>query len=226
MQLKRACFVILCLSVLLFPTIKAQGNLPFADDKTIHFGFSLGLNFMDFAVIPTSIDENVNVTSIIPGFSVGAVSDLRLSRYMNLRFTPTLMLNQRNLNYTDESVANLLSIPFYLPVYLKYNSERIGNFRPYLIGGGGVWIDWGRDKEKTVLLKPFDALIEAGFGCSIYFPFFRLAPELKFSLGFNNMITPLDERDAGSLLNPETMKHTESINKLTTRMISLTFNFE
>ncbi|NLI72602.1 MAG: PorT family protein [Bacteroidales bacterium] len=226
MSLKRIGIIVLCTSFLLFPTIKAQGNLPFADEKTMHFGFSLGLNLMDFEAIPTSIDENVNVTSIIPGFSVGAISDLRLSRYMNLRFTPTLMLNQRNIHYTDESIANLLSIPFYMPVYLKYSSERITNFRPYLIAGGGVWVDWGRDKEKTVLLKPFDALIEAGFGCSIYFPFFRLSPELKFSFGFNNMLTPLDERDAGSLLNPKTIKHTESINKLTTRMISLTFNFE
>lgn len=226
MLVKRIGIVFLCLTFLLFPKIKAQGNLPFADDKTIHFGFSLGLNFMDFAVIPAYIDDNVNVTSIIPGFSVGAISDLRLNRYLNLRFTPTLMLNQRNLTYTDESTASLLSVPLYLPLYLKYSSERVTNFRPYLIGGGGVWVDWGRNKEKTVLLKPFDALIEAGFGCDIYFPFFKLAPELKFSFGFNNMVTPLDERDAGSLLNPLTIKHTESINKLTTRMISLTFNFE
>ena len=226
MLVKRIGIVFICFTFLLFPGVKAQGNLPFADDKTIHFGFSLGLNFMDFAVIPTSIDENVSTTSIIPGFTVGAISDLRLNRYLNLRFTPSLMLNQRNLTYFDESTASLLSVPLYLPVYLKYSSERITNFRPYLIGGGGVWVDWGRNKEKTVLLKPFDALVEAGFGCDIYFPFFKLAPELKFSFGFNNMVTPLDERDAGSLLNPQTIKHTESINKLTTRMISLTFNFE
>lgn len=226
MVVKRLRIALIFLCFLFFPKTNAQGNLPFADDKNIHFGFSLGLNFMDFAVIPTSLDENVSATSIIPGFSVGAITDLRLSRYLNFRFTPTLMLNQRKLTYQDESVANLLSVPLYLPVYLKYSSERVSNFRPYLIGGGGLWVDWGRNKEKTVLLKPFDALVEAGFGCDIYFPFFKLAPELKFSFGFNNMITPLDERDAGSLLNPLTIKHTESINRLTTRMISLTFNFE
>lgn len=206
--------------------MKAQGNLPFADDKPLHFGFSLGMNFMDFAVIPASKDYDVSVTNIIPGFSVGAISDLRLNRYLSLRFTPTLMLNQRILNYKDSTSADILSVPLYLPLYLKYSSVRTGNFRPYLIAGGGLWIDWGRNKEKTVLLKPFDALLEAGVGCNIYFSFFKLAPELKFSFGFNNMLTPLDERDAGALLNPQTILHTESVNKLTTRMITLTFNFE
>lgn len=226
MSLKRCGFIVLTLLLLLMPKVKAQGNLPFVDEKDIHFGFSLGLNFMDFAVIPASIEDNVNVTSLIPGFSVGAISDLRLSRYFNLRFTPTLMLSQRNLTYMDNSRVNLISVPLYLPLYLKYSSERTGNFRPYLIGGGGIWFDWGRNKENTVLLRPFDALVEAGFGCDIYFPFFKLAPELKFSFGFNNMLTPLDERDSGALLNPQTIKHTNSIHKLTTRMISLTFNFE
>jgi hypothetical protein len=40
------------------------------------------------------------------------------------------------------------------------------------------------------------------------------------------MLTPMGERDAGALLNPNTIKQTNSIQKLTTRMISLTFNFE
>ncbi len=204
----------------------AQGNLPFADDKPVHFGFSLGVNFMDFAVIPTSYDDNISVRRIVPGFSVGAISDFRLSKSLNFRITPTLMLNQRILNYTDESETDLLSVPFYIPFYIKYSSVRTGNFRPYLIGGAGFWMDWGRNKEKTVLLKPFDLLLEAGMGTCIYFSFFKLAPELKFAFGINNMLTPLDQRDAGALLNPQTIKHTESINKLTTRMITLTFHFE
>lgn len=228
MQRKSITPLLISLLLVLFSgtQLRAQGNLPFTDEKPVHFGFSLGVNFMDFAVIPASKDYDVSVSNIIPGFSVGAISDLRLSRYLNLRFTPTLMLSQRMLDYPDSSGTDILSVPLYLPIYLKYSSVRTGNFRPYLIAGGGLWIDWGRNKERTVLLKPFDALIEAGAGCNIYFSFFKLAPELKFSFGFNNMLTPLDERDAGALLNPQTIHHTESLSKLTTRMITLTFNFE
>lgn len=205
---------------------KSQGNLPFSDDKLLHFGFSLGLNFVDFNITPTNKDYNANVSDVVPGFSVGAISDLRLNRYLNLRFTPTLMFNQRILNFQDSTKADLLSVPLYLPFYLKYSSERTGNFRPYLIAGSGLWIDWGRNKEKSILLKPFDVLFEIGAGCNLYFAFFKLAPELKFAFGLNNMLTPLNERDAGSLLNPETIRHTEAIQKLGTRMITLTFNFE
>ncbi len=206
--------------------LKAQGNLPFVDDKLLHFGFSLGTNLVDFAVIPTSFDNNVNVTSLIPGFTVGAIADWRLGKNLNLRLNPSLMLNQRVLSYSDQSTTDLLSVPLYLPAYIKYSSVRTHNFRPYLIAGAGIWIDWGRNKEKTVLLKPFDLLLEAGMGSNIYFTFFKLAPELKFAVGINNMLTPLDKRDAGALLNPQTIQHTKSINKLTTRMITLTFHFE
>ncbi len=222
----KSILITLLLSLISVTQLRAQGNLPFADDKKVHYGFSLGMNFMDFAVVPSSMEHDVSVTNIIPGFSVGAISDLRLNRYLNLRFTPTLMLSQRIMNFTDSSTTDLLSVPLYLPLYLKYSSVRTGNFRPYLIAGGGLWVDWGRNKERTVLLRPFDVLLETGVGCNIYFSFFKLAPELKFSFGFNNMLTPLDERDAGALLNPQTIKHTESISKLTTRMITLSFNFE
>lgn len=219
---------ILVIAILLIklPNVTAQGNLPFDDNKRVHFGFSLGINFMDFRALPSNILNQVNAPSIAPGFSVGAISDLRLSKNINLRFTPTLMLAQRTLNFTDTTTTNLLSVPLYTPVYIKYSSTRAGNFRPYLIAGVGAWIDWGRNKEKSVLLKPIDVLIEAGVGCNIYFPFFKLAPEIKYSVGLNNMLTPLNKRDAGALLNPQTIFHTNSINKLTTRMITLTFNFE
>ncbi len=204
----------------------AQGNLPFADDKKVHFGLSLGLNFPDFAIIPTDINKEVNVVRIIPGFSIGAITDYRINQYFNLRFTPQLILNQRELTFIDGSNENILSIPMYLPISLKYSSVRYGNFRPYLIGGVSSWVDWGRNKEKTVLLKRFDLLLEIGMGCNIYFSFFKLAPELKFSMGLNNMLTPYNQREAGALLNPKTQMHTNSINKMTTKMISLVFNIE
>ncbi|MGC3978774.1 MAG: outer membrane beta-barrel protein [Paludibacteraceae bacterium] len=215
------------LFILLFLSIgaRAQSNMPYSDDKTVHFGFSLGLNFMDFAVIPTDKTNDVNVTTLMPGFSVGAISDLRLSRYFNLRFTPTLHLGQRTLKYTDDTNIDVLSIPLYLPLYFKYSSERNGNFRPYVIGGGGIWWDWGRNKEKAVLLKQFDEMLEVGVGCDIYFSFFKLSPELKFAIGLDNMLVPLSQRDGG-LISEENKKYTNSINKLTTKMITLSFNFE
>jgi hypothetical protein len=107
---------------------------------------------------------------------------------------------------------------------LKYSAERYGNIRPYLIGGGGVGLDLGRDKEKPVYLKPLDLYLEFGVGCEIYFWFFKLAPELKFSIGGNNLFVPLEERD-DNLIGPDKI-YSEALSKLTSKMITLTFNFE
>lgn len=201
----------------------AQGNLPYVDDKPLHFGYALGLNFMDFAVVPADINKDVSVTAVAPGFSVGAISDLRLNRYFNLRFTPTLMLSQRTLNYKNYDPAQILSVPLYLPMYIKYSSERKDNYRPYVLAGGGLWMDWGRNKERAVLLNPFDALVEAGVGCDLYFPFFKLSPVLKFAVGVSNVITPTPMRDTTPASGPGP---TDAISKLTTRMFTLAFNIE
>ncbi len=201
----------------------AQGNLPYVDDKPLHFGYALGLNFMDFAVVPADINKDVSVTAVAPGFSVGAISDLRLNRYFNLRFTPTLMLSQRTLNYKNYDPAQILSVPLYLPMYIKYSSERKDNYRPYVLAGGGLWMDWGRNKERAVLLNPFDALVEAGVGCDLYFPFFKLSPVLKFAVGVSNVITPTAMRDTTPASGPGP---TDAISKLTTRMFTLAFNIE
>jgi hypothetical protein len=112
-----------------------------------------------------------------------------------------------------------------LPIYLKYSSERKGNFRPYLIWGGGISIDLGTNTEDPVLLKPVDYYTEFGVGCDIYFSFFKLCPELKYSVGFNDMFVPLGKRTAGQV-RPNQLFFSEALSKLTSRMFTLTFNFE
>ena len=208
-------------------SVRSQ-NLPYVDDKLLHFGFSLGINSMDFRVTTTSDSVGARVSTLSPGFSVGIISDLRLNRYLNLRFTPTLHFGQRQLNYfprvKGDSVL-ITSIPISLPVYLKYSAERKGNFRPYLIAGGGMSIDLATNKENPVLLKPVNLFAEFGVGCDIYFLFFKLAPELKYSIGFNDIFVPLSQRDSGQVPASK-QRFSQALNKLTSRMLTLTFNFE
>ncbi len=232
-QTKKYIFLTLLIYVLGF-SVKAQGNLLYVDDKLFHFGFSLGIGSIDFGVTPslTPVDGKVyavQVSDIKPTLSVGIVSNLRLSRYLNLRFTPTLMFGERELEYTSnagDSYINtsISSIPICLPLYLKYSAERKKNYRPYLLWGGGAYIDLGRNKDKAVLLKPLDFYTEFGVGCDLYFSFFKLAPELKFGLGLNNVLTPYDERNTGN--TADNRLYSIPLSKLTSRMITLSFNFE
>ncbi len=211
-------------------TAHSEGNLPYVDDKLIHFGFSLGVNFMDFGIVsnPDLVNTNARVSILSPGFSVGMITDLRLNRYLNLRFTPTLHFGDRQINYYPRSKndsVTISSIPICLPFYLKYSAERKGNYRPYVIWGGGVSIDLGTNKENPVLLKPLNFYTEFGVGCDLYFSFFKLAPELKYSIGFNNIFTPLDKRESGQLTTSQ-KQFSLLLSKLTSRMLTLTFNFE
>lgn len=204
-----------------------SGNLPYADGKFIHFGFSLGTGAMSFGITPNDSASKVGVSSLSPMFSVGIISNLRLFRYLNFRITPTLHFGDRQLNYrfgATKDSTNISSVLFCLPAYLKYSAERKGNYRPYLLWGGGVYYDLARNKDKPVLLRPLDFYTEFGVGCDIYFSFFKLAPELKFAIGFKDMLTPYAERKNGN--DADNLKYTSPINKLTSRIITLSFNFE
>ena len=247
------------LSILIFSfhaTTKAEGNLPYVDDKLLHFGFSLGFNSMDFGVkesgstldmysktkstsgdpIYTLIGQGVyhaSISTLSPGFSVGLITDLRINRYLNLRFTPTLNFARRELRFTEIGTSginhgdtiSISSIPICLPIYLKYSAERKDNYRPYLIWGVGAYYDLAsNDANPYLQLKKMDFYTEFGVGCDIYFSFFKLAPELKFSIGIgkdNNMLneppTPKNEKD---------IVYTKALTRLTSRMLTLTFNFE
>ncbi len=225
------------ITVLLILTLslpaKSQGNLLYVDDRPIHFGFFLGLNTLGFGTELSYMEmEDGNtylaeVSGLMPGFTAGIIGDLRLNRHFNLRFTPAIYFSERTLTYridgeSEKTKENIFSIPLLIPLHIKYSAERVHNFRPYLLAGGGMYFDFGRDKERNILLKPFDYYIEFGTGCDIYFPFFKFAPELKFAIGFNNVLTPAGKRDPGSF-DP---KYTNAISKLTTKMLTLSFNFE
>ncbi|MEI7501865.1 MAG: outer membrane beta-barrel protein [Paludibacter sp.] len=236
MQIKRIDKYLLILALILMvgSSISAQGNLPYVDDKRFHFGFSLGLGAFDFGVTPSMVSTDgkiykVETSSLKPAFSVGIISNLRLNKYLNLRFTPTLQFGDRTLNYYSESDKSILStdissIPICLPIYLKYSAERKKNYRPYVLWGGGGYLDLGRNKDKPVLLNTLDFYTEFGVGCDLYFSFFKLAPELKFAVGFNDMLTPISERTTGK--TEDNKLYSTPLSKLTSRMLTLSFNFE
>ncbi len=100
------------------------------DDKRIHFGFTLGLNSLDFGMdhytpiganfqfVPkvwpgdpkqiTATDTvRADVSRNIGGFTVGIITSLRLSRDLDLRFLPGLSFGERKLIYNVPVIDNL-----------------------------------------------------------------------------------------------------------------------
>ena len=80
-------------SVAVFTPLKAQEamNRPYVDDKLFHMGFQLGINFASFGVTDSEIPQtnpitgetetyHARVSSLLPGFHVGFITDLRLCK--------------------------------------------------------------------------------------------------------------------------------------------------
>jgi len=205
------------------------------DQKRLHFGFTLGLNAMDYA-IRNSAKDNIRAEQVIfsPGFSVGIISDLKLHEDFSLRFQPGLEFGQRTILYSDDddlkTPANeniLESVVINLPLLLKYRAKRLDNYRPYLVGGFSYKMDVQApghlDPENNVMvsLKPNFFCLELGAGIDFYLPYFKFATELKLSLGLQDILNhKLDPE------NPDADFYTYSINRMSSKVVTLSFHFE
>jgi hypothetical protein len=226
-------------------------NLTTFDDKRIHFGFTLGVNSTDFGFThynvigdnPDFVAENVNgvaitgtekiradISTLTPGFTVGIVTNLRLSESFDLRFLPGMSFGERKLTYNIpiQDINDLGNKTFYsikstfldFPLLLKYKSRKMNNQRPYLIAGGAYRIDISKSgQEDLVRLKPLSAYLEAGVGWDSYLQFFRLSTELKFSFGLNNIL------DNGPK-STQAQVYSNAFSKLSSNIFTLSFHFE
>lgn len=222
---------LLSFSAAVFTPLKAQEaqNNPYADNKLFHMGFQVGASFCSFDTRGAA----AGVSAPGFGFRVGFVTDLRICKYLNLRFTPGLEFSYRTLSYADNPTitepATISSIPFNLPLYLKFSAERLGNFRPYVIAGGGASINWYSSDMPYLkhTLKEYvgqhwlDYFCEVGFGCDIYFSWFKLCPEITYRIGFGDQLDR-EHKLTGKEVYVEALEPYHLFNQA----ICITFNFE
>jgi len=230
-------------------------NLTTFDDKRLHFGFSLGVNTTDFGIMhynvigdnpnfdPNNIevvggvaitaDKRVraDIVKMNPGFTVGIVTNLRLSDSFDLRFLPGMSFGSRSLTYNipvDDvnsavSTGNMYSIKstfLDFPLLVKYKARRMNNQRPYIVGGVSSKIDISKTgKEDLVRLKSRNPSIEAGMGWDMYMQFFRLSTEFKFCFGLRNIL------DNGPK-EPMPQVYTNAFSRISSNMFILSFHFE
>lgn len=226
-------------------------NLTTFDDKRLHFGFTLALNTLDFniehyakmsdnpkfAPDPSLPDFQyrdssirADISSLTPGFTVGIITNLRLTEYLDLRFLPGMSFGERKLVYNipvddnnnpgNKEYFSIKSTFLDFPLLIKYKSKRMNNQRPYLIGGVAYRIDISKTgQEDLVRIKPFSTSIEAGMGWDTYLQFFRLSTELKFSFGLTNVL------DIGpNATQPQV--YSSAFSRLSSNMFILSFHFE
>jgi hypothetical protein len=250
--LKRFILLLAFCPLLLNAQQEKVKNEPNHDDKWLHFGFSVGMNTMDFNIRSSAmaVDSGIytEVSSLRPGFHVHALSNLRLNDFLDLRFTPGIAFGGiREINYVlsdpQSTLINPSDVPvrvesnfIELPLLLKYKSVRLNNFRPFLIGGFNTRIDlaatkktWGRSKKENnlVLVKPLDFYYEIGAGIDFYLQYFKFGIEFKYSVGLRNVLqTSVNKHGEVIVPDPEDAVFTNSIDKLNSRMFMITLHFE
>ena len=207
------------------------------DEKNLHFGINVGMNrsHYNFTHHPRFLQydsvmvvESINST----GINLAWLVNKRLSDHFDLRTFPL------NLTFTEKafeyylkypnrpagedtiSIRKIQGITLALPLQIKFSSDRINNFKVYMLAGGKVEYDLAANKgaknaENLMKLKKIDYGIEAGIGFHIYFPVFVLTPELKLGWGLNNM----HERD-------KDLKFSNVIDKINARTISFSITVE
>ena len=212
---------------------KRAQNLIQYDYKKLHFGFTLGINDLNFNMQKNSNTITNDTLKTLhsksqKGFNLGIVSNLRIGKYTDLRFVPTLVFGERHLYYgfidmeqkDDERIKRIESTLIDFPIYIKYKSARYNNFRTYVIGGLKYSMDIAsQDKiddegQEIVKLKKNDLMGEVGFGLDFYLEYFKFSPQIKLSYGLLN------------LLSKDKSIYTQSLNRLSTNSWMLSFTFE
>ena len=139
------------------------------------------------------------------GFAVGFIARYRITDHLEVRTTPSLTFADRYVYFqyntsTQDVTKSLHASLVEVPLLIKIKSDRLQNFRGYLIGGAKYSYGLSADKqnddpslsplEKQILSKRGYASYEVGVGCDIYFEYFKLSPELKISNSFGNVLVP------------------------------------
>ena len=233
--MKRTIIYILLLLLPMFAVAQERKvqNKPYIDFRRLHYGFFIGVHAQDMEFVNNGfVTENgetwyADIPNYNPGFSVGVLADLRLGKYFSLRAIPTMHFGQnsvlfREQNSGETSKQSIKTTYIALPLHVKYAAERFNNYRPYITAGVSPMFNLTVKKQQQLLLKKFDCMIEVGFGCDFYLPFFKLIPELKFAFSVLDVL----RKDRNDLLDANYIKFTQSVDKVVSKMIVLSLYFE
>lgn len=163
-----------------------------------------------------------------PGFGIGFVVNGRISNHIDVRLTPTLVFTDRLMEYEYQQPTKV-NMPFSsleqkvsatmveFPLGIKIKSDRRNNFRAYMLYGAKYSMDIA-SKKKTddsgqdpiyKLLKNTKSYLsyEAGLGMDLYFEYFKMSPEIKFSYSMNNILNNSDPNPYNAPIDKLMLRH-------------------
>ena len=239
-QFYTTIFRLLLLALIMMPALCAMAqkqkvrNLPYYDQRLLHWGFCLGVNTPDITFTHNGSQAGEGwyaaCPNVNPAFFVGLMGDIAITEHLNFRVSPMLYFQERKIAF-ERSIGDgvreinsqqLKTTYLEIPVSLKVSTRRINNYRPYIVGGLQASWDMTHENETPIVFEHLDFGLHIGLGCDIYLPFFKLSPELRFNLGLKDMI---DHERKG--LQDQTMRpYTDAILSARNTGMSLILWFE
>ena len=203
-------------------------NLENEDKAFLNWGYFLGMNQLDFKFAYNNDLPDILVDTSV-GFNVGLIGEMRINKFLDLRFEPGLFYTKRILNFPGFTEANdamreVNSTYINFPLLLKVSTLRLGNWKPFIIGGVSGGINLGSQEGSlddnssgTFRMKKNVFNYELGFGIDFYTEYFKFSPSIRGLFAISNELVP--DQDPNS-------PWTGNIEGMFTRGIFINFTFE
>ena len=205
--MRKYLFILTCFVFLCTHSLSAQFNekpiinLENEDKAFLNWGYFLGFNSLDFKFAYENDLPDVLVDNSI-GFNVGLIGEMRLNKFLDLRFEPGLFYTKRNLlfpGFTEENDAmrEVNSTYINFPLLLKVSTLRIGNWKPFIIGGVSAGLNLGSQEDSlddnssgTFRMKSNTFNYELGFGIDFYTEYFKFTPSIRGIFAITDELVP------------------------------------
>ena len=223
------------------------------DDKTIHFGFTLGVNTLDFNVVnfnpvgenpdfkETQWDldkEQITDTSLVrsdlamlvPGFTVAIVSSLRLTKDLNLRFLPGMSFGERRLRYNIpvNDINNYAPEDYYSIKSTFLDFPLLIKYKARRINNGRPYVVFGGAYRQDISRTAKEDLVKlknAGFYAEVGGGWDQFFPFFRFSVEAKLSLGLNDQLGKIPAQN-QRQYYAQSIKNLRSNIFTLSFHFE
>ena len=189
---------------------KVELNMYDHDSKPYYFGITVGVNLARFQtdLHPRFLDYD----SVFVAEPVNSGGLIERNIYYKLKHP--------DLDGLTDVTKKVESVIMSFPFQVKFQSDRIGNFRVYTLAGFKADIDMASNArakraEELVKIQKYDFGPEFGIGFNFFFPSFIFSPEIKISNGIRN----IHARD-------ENLRFSNVFDKIQSRMIVFSIHLE
>ena len=123
----------------------------------------------------------------------------------------------------DDALREVKSTYIHFPLLLKFSSKRMGNVRPYILGGVSTSLNLSSNADSPddnsadrFRMKKNTNNYELGFGIDLYFEWFKFSPSIRGVFGMKDEL--IRDKDPNS-------PWTGNIDSMSTRGVFINFAF-